>query len=193
MADRTSPQTVLATFSGREEAEGAVHALAQAGFPSQDIGYLAPGEADEPDMLENMAKGAGTGGVVGGLAGTALGVVAAGMIPGIGPVLAAGALIPIAIGAVTGASAGGTLGGLFGAAATQDQGLFYSQEVRSGRSLVSVTTDRVDEARAILEAAGGLHVDLVGQSDTAQKLTEQEPAERRGEPAREDEPVQREP
>src|ERR1041385_8062270 len=130
MADTKSLPTIFATFPDQAVAERAVNALANAGFSADEIGFLAPGAAHEPEYFKATRAGA------------ILGAATVGAIPGIGPVLVAGALVPVAVLALTGASAGGTMGALFAAAASQDQGLHYMQEVQSGRSLVTVTTAR---------------------------------------------------
>jgi hypothetical protein len=174
MADMKSLPTIFAVFPDQAAAEQAVNRLAAAGFSPDEIGFLAPGDASEPDYFKATVAGVGTGGVLGGVAGAVLGAVTVGAIPGIGPVLVAGALVPIALLGVTGASAGGTLGALFAGAASQDQGLHYMQEVQSGRALVTVTTTRTAEAQAVLEEAGALEVANVGRSDTASHLVEDE-------------------
>jgi hypothetical protein len=174
MTNRASSHTVVAVFATRELAERGVKELAAAEFAADEIGFMAPGEAEEPHYARAAATGIGTGAVLGGVAGAVLGAISAGAVPGIGPVLVAGALVPIALLGVTGASAGGTMGALFAGAATQDQGLHYVQEVRSGRALVTVTTDRMSDAIAALEAAGALEVADVGRSDTAAHLAEEE-------------------
>jgi hypothetical protein len=174
MADTASRPTVAGLFRDQAAAEEAVDRLAAAGFSGDEIGLLAPGEAREPDYLKAEATGVATGGVLGGVAGAILGAATVGAIPGIGPILAAGAIVPIVVLAFTGASAGSTIGALFAAAATQDQGLYYLQEVRSGRGLVTVTTDRPAEVRGVLEAAGAMEVADLGSSDTAQKVAEEE-------------------
>lgn len=179
MADTKSLPTIFAVFPDQPAAEQGVNRLAAAGFSPDEIGFLAPGDANEPDYFKAAATGIGAGGVLGGVAGAVLGAVTVGAIPGIGPVLVAGALVPMGVLGITGASAGGTLGALFAGAASQDQGLHYMQEVQSGRTLVTVTTGRTAEARAALEEAGALEVADVGRSDTATHIVEdEEPADR---------------
>jgi len=175
MADTKSLPTVLATFPDTTTAEHAVNRLAAAGFTPDEIGFLAPGDASEPHYARAAAAGVGAGGVIGGVAGALLGAATAGAIPGIGPVLVAGALVPVLVLGATGASAGATMGALFAGAASQDQGLHYTQEVQSGRALVTVTTARTAEARAALDESGALEVADVGRSDTATHVAEQEP------------------
>lgn len=174
MLNRASPSTVVAVFAAREQAEQGVNALAAAGFVADEIGFLAPGEVDEPRYARATATGIGAGAILGGVAGAVLGAVSVGAVPGIGPVLVGGALLPIGVLSVTGASAGSTLGALFAGAATQDQGLYYLQEVRSGRALVTVTTERTADAIAALEGTNALEVADVGHSDTAAHLVENE-------------------
>lgn len=178
MADSHSLPTLFATFETRGQAEDAVDRLATAGFTAEHVGLIAPGDVEEPHYARNLAVGTGSGTVLGGAAGVVLGAVAVGAIPGVGTVVAAGAILPIAVLAFTGAAAGGTLGGMFSLAASQDQGLYFMQEVQGGRTLVTVTSDRVEEARAGLEAAGAMEVADVGRSETADKLapTEEAPA-----------------
>lgn len=183
MPETAARPTVFGLFRDRAHAEEAVGRLGDAGFTADEIGFLAPGTVEEPNVLKAEATGVATGGALGGMAGVILGAVTVGAIPGIGPVLVAGALVPILVLAVTGASAGSTMGALFAAAATQDQGLHYMQEVRSGRALITVTTARTEEAAAALESAGALEVADVGRSDTAQKLAQEEADRPSGGPA----------
>jgi hypothetical protein len=173
MADTKTAPTIVGVFADQSAAEAAVERLSEDGFSAGEVGLIAPGEAKEPDYLRQQVKGLVAGGTLGGVAGAVLGAVSVGAIPGVGPVLAAGAIVPVVVGLVTGASAGGTMGSLFAAAATQDQGLHFMQEVRSGRSLITVTTDRVAEATEALERAGALEVADVGRSETASRVVEE--------------------
>ncbi len=169
---------MFALFGTRGQAEEAVNRLSEAGFTADEIGLLSPEDSHEPGYAKAIAAGIGGGTVLGGVAGAVLGAASVGAIPGVGTVLAAGAILPVAIGLFTGASAGGTMGGLFAAAASQDQGLYFMQEVRGGRTLVTVTTERRDEARGVLERSAALEVADVGRSETAEKAVEQEEDER---------------
>jgi hypothetical protein len=51
------------------------------------------------------------------------------------------------MGAATGGATGGVAGLLFGAASNQDHALYYTQEVRRGRTLVSVSCLPGERAR----------------------------------------------
>ncbi len=147
--------TVLGLFKTREEAEAAVDALQAAGFESEDIGFLAPGEVQEPPAGGTAAHGVATGTAVGGVAGGILGALATGLIPGIGPFVAGGILIPVLIAIATGSATGGLAGGLISGAAVGSVGLYYEQQVEAGSSLVAVQAGpRRAEADAIMKAHG---------------------------------------
>src|SRR5690348_12863695 len=120
--------TIFALFTTRADAEAAVNELAADGFGPDEVGMLTPDDTEEPPSARNQAIAIGGGLAAGGLAGVLLAGAAAGAITGVGLVLAAGTLVPIVVGGATGAAAGGTLGSLFGAAVTQDEGLYYQQE-----------------------------------------------------------------
>ena len=89
------------------------------------------------DRTEGAAAGGGIGAAVGGTAGllAGLGRMA---IPGVGPVVAAGRLLP----ALTGAAAGGATGGIIGALSQQasisdEEANVYAEGLRRGGALVS--------------------------------------------------------
>ena len=147
--------TVLGLFKTRAEAEAAVHALQAADFAADDIGFLAPGEVQEPPAGSSAAHGVATGSTVGAVAGGILGALAAGLIPGIGPFVAGGFLIPLLIAVATGGATGGLAGGLISGASVGSVGLYYQQQVEAGSSLVAVRAGaRMSEADAIMKAHG---------------------------------------
>ncbi len=87
------------------------------------------------------------GGTVGVLAGLA---VAAGLVPGVGPVLAGGMLAGALGGAAVGAGAGGLLAALVALGLPEEQARHYAGQVQAGRTLVTVQgPGRVAEALAI--------------------------------------------
>ena len=84
----------------------------------------------------------------GALAG--LGVLS-GVIPVIGPAIAAGTLGVILSNAAAGAGIGGLVGVLAGAGIPEDEAHYYQGEFEAGRAIVTVQAEgRSDEARAIL-------------------------------------------
>lgn len=153
---------VLAVFSEQARAEEAVNNLRQAGF-DKEISVLTK----EREGKENNGDGAMTadtgevgdgvsaGGVLGGLAGLAMGAGAL-VIPGFGPLIAAG---PIA-GLLSGAATGGLAGGLVDWGIPQQEGKKYEEDVRQGKTLVAVDTDekRKDEAMNLLRQFKGENI-----------------------------------
>ena len=82
------------------------------------------------------------GGGAGLLAG--LGMLA---IPGLGPVVAAGWLAALAVGAAAGAATGGIVGALIGSGIPEEHAHVYSESVRRGGTLVSARVPDSDAAR----------------------------------------------
>src|SRR5689334_19311366 len=113
-------QVVVGVFEDQTMAERAVDALENAGFNSDQIGFVRRDQAAGTDGHDaavaeganDTAGGAVTGAVSGGILGGILGAAAALLIPGIGPVVAGGILATTLTGAAVGAAAGGLLGGL---------------------------------------------------------------------------------
>jgi hypothetical protein len=110
------------------------------------------------------STGATSGAVLGGLTGGILGwVVGIGAlaIPGIGPIIAAGALATTLGGAAIGALAGGLLGALVSMGVPEDDAKGYEDHVRHGRILLTVAAAgaaQADAARRIFDAHGGAEV-----------------------------------
>jgi len=173
------PLTVVALFERPDDAHHAATALLQAGFPAEHIGYLEP--ADE-QVLKNPAKGAAEGIVAGGTSGAViggiLGAAAVGLIPGVGPALVAGALVPVVMGVVTGGSTGAVAGGLLGTAASSEDEPYLMEEIQAGRTLVSVEVpDAAAEAKAaaVLRESGALEVDSLGTTHLHARLHHPQP------------------
>jgi len=152
-------QTVSRVYDTYAQANKAVAALEDAGIPSSEVSLVANKYvSDKYDDVETVSKtgaGAGIGGVLGGGAGllAGLGLLA---IPGLGPVVAAGWLASLAVGAAAGATAGGLVGALVSAGTSDDHAHVYSESVRRGGTLVSV---RVEDgnAAAVQEILDGYH------------------------------------
>jgi hypothetical protein len=162
----------IGTFPTRREAEQVLNELQDSGFPMDKVSVIAKGSdrddeiagVDMSDRVGNKAdegakKGAISGGAVGGLTGllVGLGVLA---IPGVGPVMLAGAgatalasaLSGTAIGAVT----GGLIGGLIGLGIPEEDARVYNDRFSRGDYLVIIegTNEEVDRAGAILNSRG---------------------------------------
>ncbi|MCG9968042.1 general stress protein [Pelotomaculum terephthalicicum JT] len=154
-------KTVVGLFDSRDQAEKAVSALRGRGF-YEEISVLAADKSKTGDTGENkgtggsIASGVSTGGVLGGLAGLAMGAGAL-VIPGIGPILAAG---PIA-GLLSGAATGGIAGGLIDWGVPSERGRYYEGKVKEGKILASVRTDekKIEDAAGIMRKNGAKDVE----------------------------------
>lgn len=165
------PRVVVALFPEREAAENAIRALQDAGFSRESIGVATRDRSPEGRLLddgeskaaEGAATGALSGGVLGGVLGLLVGVGAL-AIPGVGPVIAGGALasaLGIAggtavAGAGIGAATGGLLGALVGMGIPDVEARHFERGVREGGTLVTLeAAGRETEARTILRRFGG--------------------------------------
>lgn len=168
--------TVAGIFTSRADAERAAENLRTAGIDSDHINLLTPGttdaelEAEVPTSdTEQPGMGSALGGVVGGAIGAAGGMpigaaLASLLVPGVGPVLAAGiigAALLGAGGAVAGAAAGGKLEesieGL-----PHDELYVYEDALRKGKSVILVVADddaQAEAARNVLAQSGAESID----------------------------------
>jgi len=155
--------TVVGLFRDSARAERAVRDLKDAGFTDSEIGILMQDRAEARKFAEDTgtkagegaAAGAATGGILGGVVGLLAGVGAL-VIPGIGPIVAGGALASTLAGAGIGAAAGGLAGALIGMGIPEEEARYYERGFREGGILVTVDTTAVRkaEARQILLNAG---------------------------------------
>ena len=150
-------QTVSRVYDTYAHANQAVQDIEATGVPSNQVSLVANKYvSDRYTDVESVSKaGAGIGGVLGGGAGllAGLGMLA---IPGLGPVVAAGWLASLAVGAAAGATAGGLVGALVSAGTSDDHAHVYSESVRRGGTLVSVRAEDADMAsiQSILDSHG---------------------------------------
>lgn len=162
----------VGVFSHRRDAEAALHELRDAGFPMDRVSVVVR-DADRNDQIagaevtenvgnkadEGATAGAVSGGVLGGLTGllVGLGTLA---IPGIGPIMLAGAaattLATTLAGAGIGAVAGGLLGALIGLGIPEERARVYNERVGRGHYLVIIdgTDEEIARAEAILRRRG---------------------------------------
>lgn len=151
-------RTVTALFDDMSSAQQAVRDLVDAGFDRDHISLVANDAsgkyktyADRNGEDITGEEGAGFGAVAGALIG--LGAM---LIPGIGPVVAAGPVLAALTGAGVGAAAGAVTGGV--TASLVDFGFdeetahYYAEGVRRGGTMVVVRADdnRATQAETIL-------------------------------------------
>jgi hypothetical protein len=168
--DLTGRTTVAGLFREREAAERAINDLKDAGFSGDQIGVAMRDRTAQGELVEDTgtkaAEGATTGalggGLLGGLVGFLVGIGAL-AIPGIGPVVAGGALASAfglgggtaVAGAGIGAAAGGIAGALVGMGLPDEEAKHFETGFREGGVLVTVRAEaRAMEALAILERNG---------------------------------------
>jgi uncharacterized protein (TIGR02271 family) len=163
----TQRSAVVGVFRERSEARDAIEALKDAGFDAQDISILSPDKHETRADAEQTGTRAGTGaatgavagGVLGGIGGWLVGIGAL-AIPGVGPFIAAGALATALGGAAIGAGVGAIAGALAGMGVPEDEAKYYEDQVRGGRTLVTVRTiDRYGEAQQILRSHGAYDIE----------------------------------
>jgi hypothetical protein len=154
--------TVVGVFEDRQRADEAVRELRAAGFAEDQIGIAMRRDESWGDVESEKEEGshAGEGALAGVLAGLGLGAVAgmgvlAGVIPVIGPAIAGGTLGVILSNAAAGAGIAGLAGALIGAGIPDEEARYYEDELKAGRTVVTVRADgRADEATAILRRLG---------------------------------------
>ncbi|MCC5649605.1 histidine kinase [Nostoc sp. XA013] len=161
----------VGVFSHRRDVENALHELKKVGFDMNRVSVITQdGDKDNiagadvrdrvGDKSDEGAKvGAATGGALGGLTGllVGLGTLA---IPGIGPIMLAGAaattLATTLAGAGIGAVAGSLLGALVGLGIPEERARVYDERVKRGHYLVILdgTDTEIARAEAILHQGG---------------------------------------
>jgi hypothetical protein len=147
-------------YSDPSAAERGIRRFRDSGYEGDRIGIVSRDRDEARDVAENTgasaatgaATGAVAGGVLGGLTGLLVGIGAL-AIPGIGPVVAGGALASAfgigggtavagaGIGAGVGAVGGGLVGALTDLGFDKDEAEYYDTGVRNGRTLVTVHDD----------------------------------------------------
>ncbi|MBD2444700.1 signal transduction histidine kinase (STHK), LytS [Dolichospermum sp. FACHB-1091] len=171
-----SHKRAVGVFSSHQQAENALSELRDNGFAMNQVSVIAKdneelsqsyriGDTRIRDVTEttHVDEGAKTGleagGVVGGLTGllVGLGTLA---IPGVGPVMLAGAaataIATTLAGGVIGAAVGGLLGGLVGLGIPEHRAQVYHDYVVNGNYLVIVdgTEAEILRAETILKNRG---------------------------------------
>jgi hypothetical protein len=173
--------TIVGIFEDREDAQRAVADLRRAGFGEDQIGVITPDEgkttaADQHRRAEHLVE---EGATTGALAGASIGglwaiAIAAHIVPGIGPVIAGGVLASFLASLLGTAAVGGLIGALIGLEIPDEEAHFYSDELSSGRTLLTVKPgERFDEAAAIIGRNNGFDINhpVVAERAAAHRRT----------------------
>jgi hypothetical protein len=203
--------TVAGIFTSRADAERAAENLTSAGIARENISLLTPGTPDaelEATVPTTETEQPGMGGALGGTVGAAMGsaggatigvALASLLVPGVGPVIAAG-VIGAALLGIGGAAAGAAAGSKLEESVEgmpHDELYVYEDALRQGRSVIIAIVDdgaQADGARGILAQSGAESIDAareswwVGLRDAEETeytgqgkdFTEDEPIYRRG-------------
>ena len=172
----TTHRRAVGTFATHQDAENALNELRDGGFSMNHVSIIAKdserleksnriGDTKVQEMAEvthaddGAKTGAATGGTVGGITGllVGLGTLA---IPGVGPVMLAGAtataIATALAGGAIGAAAGGLVGGLVGLGIPEERARSYHDSVARGGYLVIVdgSDAEIRSAEAILKRRG---------------------------------------
>jgi len=137
---------VFGIYITRASAEKAVDNLISAGSPSGDVSVLLPDIESSKNLAHEKntkaPEGTTTGVAAGGAAGGALGLLVglgALAIPGLGPFLAAGPIVPALAGLGVGGAVGGIVGALVGMGIPEYEAKRYEGHVKEGGILFANT------------------------------------------------------
>ena len=150
-------QTLVATFDHQHAAERALSGLHDSGYGADEVSVLAKDprrlkEVDSQFVEGNFMEDAGkVGGIFGGVIGAAMGLFAL-VIPGVGPIVASGAILSVLGGTAIGAAAGGLIGGLAGLGVPQTEAEIFVNSLKEDKILLVVTagSERILEAKQII-------------------------------------------
>ena len=161
--DQTSARTTVAgVFDHAEQAEAAAGDLLAVGYAAEDISLVMP----HPDVPPQTGA-EGTPEDTGALAGIAIGAIVGGaagllsfVLPGVGPIIAAGPIVAGLGGAAAGGTVGGLIGSLIGLGLGEEQARHVEADVRGGGLVLAVQVpDRaVAGTRQILTESGARRV-----------------------------------
>lgn len=167
-----SQRRSVGVFPNRQAAEQALHELRDSGFPMERVSVVTRDNRHHDEIAgaevhertsnkadEGAAIGALSGGTLGGLAGllVGLGTLA---IPGMGPIMLAGAtataLATTLAGGTIGAVSGGLLGALIGLGIPEERARVYHDHIARGGYIVIIdgTNSDIATAEAILHRRG---------------------------------------
>lgn len=159
----------MGVFPNRRSLELALQELRNHGFPMDKVSVIAKDVDTDRDRIaganvkdvndnkadEGAAKGAIAGGALGGITGLLVGLGAL-AIPGIGPVMLAGAtataIATTLSGTAIGAASGGLLGALVGLGIPEERARVYHDRVVRGDYLLIIdgSSDEITRAESIL-------------------------------------------
>lgn len=179
---------VVGLFETTRDVDQIVGDLKAKGFDKNTIGVMArKGVVEQSEhfkLTESTEVGAATGATIGGIGGLLFGFGAL-VIPGIGPVVAAGELLTVIGATVLGVGVGAASGGLVGALTSfglpEHEAKFYSEGVKRGGILVTVQAgeDQIAAVTNLMRQDNAVDVNTrrqEWQSEGAQNIEPNPPA-----------------
>jgi hypothetical protein len=158
---------VIGIFDSLADARTAVRSLEQKAWRTDQISLITRGHESELNVLGSMQQGdrMEKTAAIGSAAGAALGFLAGSslfIIPGVGPVLFAGAMAS----GITGGLVGGLVGAMSGWGVKDDHVRKYEHALSEGKTLVVLTGDPsgLAEGEAILQESDAETVVLHAES-----------------------------
>jgi len=155
------------------EVERAVRELERAGIPNEAISIIAGDEAGRhKEYLEKSqlaARSAGAAAASGASFGGGVGIIASLVvlaIPGVGPIIAGGAIATVLTGLGIGAASGGLISAFHNMAIPHEEAPLYEEAVRRGALMVVAEVSDPMEREAVELMAGNGGRDLRDVVDT---------------------------
>ena len=170
-------RTAIGLFDHQDDLERVLNELKASVFNPEQVSLVAKDRGATREVVETTGMGGGegagvgavAGGITGGLLGWLVGIGAL-AIPGIGPIVAAGALATTIGGAAIGAAAGGLIGALVDLGIPEEEATLYQEGVGRGGMLLTVqaTSDaQLYEANEVMRRNGGTDVRTYGGATDA--------------------------
>jgi hypothetical protein len=161
-------RTVVGVVLDFSDVKRIVEVLREIKIADDRISVLSPGSSEAvlrrvpTTEAEQPAIAQAIGGVVGGAAGSAGALAVASVaLPGVGPVVVAGAIAAGFLGAVAGGAVAGQLDNALSRGLPADELYVYRDALRKGRSIVMVTVEDDAEAARVREVLAGLGAESV--------------------------------
>ena len=155
---------VVGVFEDHAHADAALCELLDAGFRNDQIGVAMRQIGSNAKLEDQPETHANAGAITGTLTGLGVGALAGlgiltGLIPAVGPAIAAGTLGVLLSNVAAGAGIAGVVGALIGAGIPREQAEDYEREFQAGHTIVTVHAgDRHDQAATILRRHGARRV-----------------------------------
>jgi cation transport regulator ChaB len=169
-------RTISAVFKEQSQIDGVVRRLIERGIPKEDISVMGRNFQSETRITGFISKrdvilgGLRSGAIFGSLFGsflsllTGVGVL---LVPFVGPIVAAGPIGAILLGATSGALAGSAGAGLVSVLAAlgmpEEQAAIYQTRLEAGEfvMMLEVSADRTGEYQLLLESAGAKDIHIM--------------------------------